>query len=234
MPYKTVHQLYAEIREIYKPRIVELENQVSNLKEKIELQEKENEVVKEEMFNELDEDRRNLKSETDSLRKQVQEKQNQLDKRELRKLASEYERQENDYRADQSSWLKYVVAGFALVVLSASFSVFVSFEFHASQNWGDKIDYYFINIALVTYLVFALRQYSAYKDLRIDYANRKTIAQSYFNILNSAEDEVIKQQYISAAADVLVSKTKINDQAHTIPEQLIESITEIAKNLSKK
>jgi hypothetical protein len=230
MAYKSPFELYKLIRQEYKPRITKLEVQIADLKQKMELQELENEAVKDEIAKELSEGKNILAAEVESLKNQVQEKQSLLDRRELKKLATEYDSQEKSYKTDQDSWFKYVVLGFCLIVLSVLWSSMQT----TSGNWSDKIDYYFINVALVTFLVFALRQYSAYKDLRIDYANRKTIAQSYFNILNSAEDKVIKQKYIEASVDVLVSRTKINNQAHTIPEQLIESITEIAKNLSRK
>jgi hypothetical protein len=103
-----------------------------------------------------------------------------------------------------------------------------------NKDWFDRIEYYLINFVVLTFLIFALKQYSYYNKLRTDYANRKTIAQSYHNIITTHENESIRTSFIDKATDVLASKSEVSEESYTIPEKILESITEIAKNLSKK
>ncbi len=123
-----------------------------------------------------------------------------------------------------------MIGAFVVVILATLFIV------HSAQDatLSKKIGYYFIDIVLITFLVFSLKQYSYYVKLGTDYGNRKTLAQSYFNIINSAEDAVIKNKFLDKMSDVVTAKAEVDDESYTIPEKILESITEIAKNLSKK
>lgn len=231
MALKRPYELYKQIREELKPRINKLESEVEALKLENERQQAENDAVVDEIISEHEAATEELESRITSLKKENNSQRERLNKRELKKLAIEYETQEQAYHKDQNTWFKYALLGFVSIVATVLWAHLTTVP---SEPLTDRIDRYIINVILITFLVFCLKQYSTYKDLRIDYANRKTIAQSYFNILDSSEDAVIKEKFLDASADILVSTTHVNNESHTIPEKLLDSITEIAKNLSKK
>jgi|SRR3989344_900177 len=174
-------------------------------------------------------DKEQLEQRISELENDSKEKQKQSDIRELKELASAYAEQEEEYEKDTEKWLKYVVISFVALAIS----VLVSINLGKGLIWYGKLESYSINFVVVTFLVFALKQYSYFNRLRTDYANRKTLAQSYHNILGSEEDIEIRSRFLERATDVLCAQSEIADEANTIPEKLLESLTEIAKNLSK-
>ncbi len=138
--------------------------------------------------------------------------------------------QEIRFEKEYGKWFWYVITAFIIVVITILVIVLLAKDVSLSE----KIGYYLIDIILITFLVFSLKQYSYYIKLSTDYGNRKTLAQSYFNIINTAEDEVIKDKFLDKMSDVITAKAEVEDESYTIPEKILESITEIAKNLSKK
>ncbi|OHA63493.1 MAG: hypothetical protein A2842_02445 [Candidatus Wildermuthbacteria bacterium RIFCSPHIGHO2_01_FULL_48_25] len=172
----------------------------------------------------------NAKVETDRLEAEVEEKQNQLNDRELKKLAQAYKDQESEYQLDAEKWFGYSIKSFVIVGASFALTLWLG----EGKLWYDKIEYHIINILTVTALVFSLSQFSRFNKLRIDFANRKAMAQAYHNIFTSVDDLVIKDRFLDEAIDVLCARPDQKPDANTLPEKLIESITEIAKNLSKK
>jgi hypothetical protein len=232
------------------PRItkVDLQNQINDLKEKIKSLENTLEQEETNFKNKIAElesshtqtlqtkedgfkDKEQSYTDTiETLEVQNKEKQNQLNKRELRKLAKAYETQEIEYAEDADKWFKYVIASFSVLVLS----IIISILFVQGNEWYERVEVYLVNFVFITFLVFSLKQYSYYVKLRTDYANRKTLSQSYHNILVSGEDEEIKPKFLEKATDVLCAKNDVKHESYTLPEKLLESLTEITKNLSKK
>ena len=167
--------------------------------------------------------------ETERLETEVEEKQNQLNDRELKKLAQAYKDQEFEYQKDAEKWFNYSVISFVIVAASFALSLWLG----EGKLWYDKIEYHITNLLTVTALVFSLSQFSRFNKLRIDFANRKAMAQAYHNIFTSIDDLVIKDRFLDEAIDVLCARPDQKPDANTLPEKLLESITEIAKNLSK-
>ena len=60
------------------------------------------------------------------------------------------------------------------------------------------------------------------------------MAQAYHNIFTSADDIVIRSKFLEKVTDVLCARADYKPDSNTIPEKLVESIVEIAKNLSIK
>lgn len=203
--------------------------QKTSFNEKMDVREAEYEEQlnqeKEKYVQKLDE----LKQVNIELELQNKEKQKQLDRRELKKLAIAYKDQEDEYVGDLQRWFYYVMGAFLALITFGAYSI----SFFQEVVWSEKIELYFLNFIIVTFLVFALKQFSYYTKLRTDYANRKTLAQSYHNILNTAEDEDLRPAFIDKASDVLFAKTDVKHESYTLPEKLLESLTEISKNLKK-
>lgn len=171
-----------------------------------------------------------LENKIRELEEQNKEKQRQIDKRELKKLAEAYKEQEDEYKDNAEKWFKYVIGSFILLFLSVGFTIYIA----KNEAWYDRIEFYLLNFIIITFLIFSLKQFSYFIKLKTDYANRKTLAQSYHNILSSAEDNELKPKFFDKATDVLCAKSDIKHESYTLPEKLLETFSEISKNLSKK
>ncbi len=159
-----------------------------------------------------------------------EQKQKQLNKRELKKLAEAYSEQEGQYKIDSDTWFKFVKLSFAILGGTVLFSVLMS----RGVVWYERFEFYLINFVALTFLIFSLKQFTYFTKLRTDYANRKTLAQSYHNILSSSEDLDLKPVFLKKAADVLAANNDIKQDSFTLPEKLLETLAEVSKNLSKK
>lgn len=214
-------------------RVEQLNAELSNQKANFET-EKNN--LNSENHNKLDEKQNAHNSEVSELNNKIGEletdvknKQKQLNDKELKKLARAYSDQEDHYELKSDRWLWLVTLAF----VAAGVGTIWIIHFSGGEVWHTKIGYYFADVLLITFLVFSLKQYSYYVKLKSDYANRKTLAQSYNNILNTEEDIVIRSKFLESAVSVLAAPAEVKNESYTIPEKLLESITEIAKNLSK-
>jgi len=233
MPKKTINSLEEEIASLK----TQLETQKEGSRTEIEELKSSNEQTLGELTRQHEEKRqqlegniKNIEIQIDDLERQVDDKQKQLDLRELKKLAEAYAEQESQFRKGVKVWFIVVLIAFGIVALA---TIAIA-QFVNHQIWYQNIGYYFADVVLVTFLVFSLKQYSYYTKLSTDYATRKVIAQSYHNIIGSEEDTVIKSKFIEKATEVLCARAEISDETYTIPEKLVESLTEIAKNLSRK
>lgn len=160
---------------------------------------------------------------------EIQEKQKEINLRELKKFAEAYEEQETIQGDNSEKWFKYA-AWVSVGLLVATLLIVI---FTQGLPWSKKASFYFLDIILITLWVFSLKQYSYYVKLRTDYGNRKTLAQSYYNIINSADDAVIKNKFLDKASEVFAARAEVDDEAYTIPEKFLDSITELAKTLRK-
>lgn len=198
----------------------------SQLREKVQVLEEEIKT-KDEAFkireNELNDRIKDLEQE-------VKGKQEQLDKKELKKLAQAFGDQEEEFKKGGIIWGILII--FSALALSGS--ILLSAYLAGDKIWYEKLPYYLVNFVFLTLFIFSLRQYSHNRTLRIDFANRKTLAQSYSNIISSGEDDSIKIKFIEKATDVLAAKTDLQNESFTILEKGFDAFIEVAKNLSKK
>lgn len=169
------------------------------------------------------------KTEIEKLQASIDEKQSQLNDRELKKLAQAYGDQELAYQKDTDKWFLYLRFCFLFVAISFGLSLWLG----EGRYWYDKIEYHVINFLTVTALVFAMRQFSHFNKLRIDFANRKAIAQAYHNIFTSTDDEVIKEKFLDEVIKILCAKSDYKPEANTLPEKLLEDIKEFMKNSNR-
>lgn len=164
------------------------------------------------------------------LEENLEEKELQINKRELKKLAEAYSDQEKEFLEESKKWFKFVLGSLGFLLLS----ILVSNYLVHGEPWYERIEYYLANFVFITLLIFSLKQYSSSNHLRVDFANRKTLAQSYHNIISKAEDVNIKNDFIKEAMKILCAPADNKTESYTLPEKLIDGITDIAKNLSKK
>lgn len=165
-----------------------------------------------------------LEGQVEILTEEVNQKKKQLDRKESKKLAQAYEEQEGIYKEGSEKWLKWLMwIGIALVT-STIISVYLS----SDEKWYDKFEYYLIDVIFLSAVWFCGSQYSDQVRLRNDYANRKTIAQSFNNILNNLpEDEPIKSKFIEKATDVLCAPSPVSGKEPVLSKKVMKDTAEI-------
>ena len=162
--------------------------------------------------------------EIEGLEKENTEKQKAVDRKEAKKLAQAYEEQELIYRESSKKWLGWLIKVAGLLVISTIVSIWLSTD----KAWYDKFEYYLIDIIFISAVWFCGSQYADQIKLRDDYANRKTLAQSFHNILNNLpEDEAIKSKYIEKATDVLCAPNPVSNKEPVLSKKLVKDIAEI-------
>jgi hypothetical protein len=167
-----------------------------------------------------------LEGEIETLNEDIEEKQTQLDRKELKKLASAYKEQEDVYEKEAMFWLKWLMGIGGALVISTIISIWLS----SSKVWYDKFEYYVIDLVFLSAVWFCSSQYSSLVKLRNDYANRKTVAQSFHNILNNlAEDADIRTRFIEKATDVLCAPPSLIDKEPVLSKKLVKDTAEIVK-----
>ncbi len=162
----------------------------------------------------------------ENLEEDNRSKQAQIDKRELKKLAEAYHEQENEYKKEADAWLKrlYYIAG--ILLLSAVISIIITH----SQPWLESIKYYVVDIVIFSAVWFCGSQYSNATKLRYDYANRKTLAQSFSNILNNlTENPEIRDKFIEKTTDVLCSPSSVGDKEPLLSKKVIKDVAQIVR-----
>lgn len=205
-------------------RIDELELKVSSLKSELSSTKEEFKLKEEAHQNQVSD----LENQLELLDEDIQQKQEQLDKRELKKLASAYKDQEDVYKKNTENWLTaLVVVGLGLIISTA-----ISIHLSSGKPWYDRFEYYLVDIIFLSAVWFCGSQYSNFTELRSDYANRKTLAQSFHNILNNLpEDEDIKGNFIEKATDVLCAPSVISTKEPVLSKKLVKDTAEIVKSI---
>ena len=204
-------------------KITELETKLADERTSYKQQSNEREL-------EWESERQGLTDEVTSLQNEVESRQSQLNSRELKKLASAYSEQENKFRTESLAWLAGVV-GTGLILFA---SIIYIAGLAADKPWYDRFEYYLANFVFATLFIFAIKRHSFAHRLGIDFANRKTLAQSYQNIISVVEDEEIRERFIDKAADVLCAPVDHKTEAYTLPEKIMDTLSDIAKNVTPK
>ncbi len=152
----------------------------------------------------------------------LQDKNNTL---ELKKFASAFEKQEGLYKLDAEKWFRYswITALFVLVATAHAINQTLQV---VRESWHYGFGYYLLDVILITLLIFVLKQYSYYVRLATDYGNRKTLAQSYFNIVDSAdvddENEIIKTQFLARVSSILAAPAEVTVESLTLFEKIVD------------
>jgi hypothetical protein len=197
---------------------------LANLKSAFEV---EKNIKIEEKQTEVDE----LETNIESLEDELEQAKLKLDQKEVKKLAKAYEEQEISYNNASKLWLKVLTVLGVILFISA----IISIALPSNEPWYKEVKYYFIDIVLISAVWFSGSQYSDYIKLRNDYANRKTIAQSFHNILNNlVEDEAIKNKFIEKATDVLSAPSVATNKEPVLSKKVFKDVVEIIKASTSK
>lgn len=170
----------------------------------------------------------------------VKNQQKQLNEHELKKMAEAYHKQEFAYESDAKFWMKAI----AWVVGALIVSTVVSIILANGKPWYDRFEFYLVDFIFISAVWFCSSQYSYYVHLRADYANRKTVAQSYHNILLSMSNEnsevenkisdELKNKFVEKAADVLYAQNFSNIKEPLLTKEFVKNIAEVAKTITTK
>lgn len=197
-------------------KITNLESQVETLKGEIYDEREKIRLQKEEFDNE-----------NASLKITIKEQRDQLDAIELKKLAVAYEKQELVYKGDANFWAWWILGIILCFILSTIIAVNIS----QSKIWYERFEYYVVDLILLTALWFSSSQYSDFIKLRNDYANRKTLAQSFNNILNSLEDQDIKTKFIEKTTEILCTPITMSTKEPILSKEVLKQVTDLIKSV---
>ncbi len=171
-----------------------------------------------------------LNTTIEELEDENKQKQSQIDKRELKKLAEAYSEQEEIFKKESKTWLISLIVSGLLLLISAIVSIKVTHN----ESWIESIKYYIIDFILISAVWFCGAQYANTTKLRYDYANRKTLAQSFANILNNlAENTNIRDKFIEKTTDVLCTPSLVSDKESVLSKKLIKDTAEIISYVRK-
>jgi hypothetical protein len=166
--------------------------------------------------------------EIESMGAQLVAKDNEINKKELKKLSEAYADEEANNKKTVTTWMFFVVVVFVLLIVSSWVSVSLSH----TKIWYERFEYYVADLILLSFLWFCASQYTDAVRLRNDYANRKTIAQSFNNILNSLEDnQDIKNKFIEKTTDILCAPAYASTKEPVLSKAAITQIIDLAKTI---
>ena len=168
----------------------------------------------------LEEERRT----SEDLRVENNKKQSQIDEQETKKLAEAFEQGEKEYAEHESSWKDIVFLAIIGVVGVLSFML-ISFEL-TQVSLETRINSISLSVLVVFVIWFCVKQYSFYRNLRVDMNHRKILAQSYYNILSSSEDEDVRSILAEKVVEFLVTPP------HTKEDKMGTSLESIIKSAS--
>lgn len=166
-----------------------------------------------------------------TLTNDLKEKQVQLDRKELKKLAEAFAQEEVSCEGNQKKWLKYLMYTTGALIVYAIISIYLT----SGKIWFDRLGYYVIDLILISAVWFCSAQFTEATKLRHDYGNRKTLAQSFNNILNNLpEDEPIRAKFIEKSTDVLCAPAGLSGREPVLTKKLLKDSAEILGSAVKK
>ena len=160
------------------------------------------------------------------LRAANNEKQSQIDKQETKKLAEAFERGEKEYGNRESLWettVFWVVLSFLPILIIILFS----FEYF-QVALQTRISFLSPSVLAAFFIWFCVKQYSFYRNLRVDMNHRKILAQSYYNVLRSSEDQDISPILAEKVVEFLVTPPHTKEDKMGTP---LESILKSASTI---
>ncbi|OGG89371.1 hypothetical protein A2592_01340 [Candidatus Kaiserbacteria bacterium RIFOXYD1_FULL_42_15] len=203
-------------------------SQNKNILETKELEQKTQDSAKEELHKN---EKVVLNSKIDSLESDLEDKQDQLDRKELKKLAEAFSEQEQINKDEQKIWLISLCVASGLLIIYAVFSIFLV----SGKPWLERITYYAIDIILISGVWFCIAQFTEASRLKNDYGNRKTLAQTFNNILNNlAEDQTIKTKFIEKTTDILCAPVGSSGKEPVLSKKVLKDIAEIVGAVANK
>ena len=137
-------------------------------------------------------------------------------------MAGAFERGEKEYGKLESLWVK-AVFGVLLWLLPILIAILFSFDYF-QVALETRISFLSLSALAVFFIWFCVKQYSFYRNLRVDMNHRKILAQSYYNVLRSSEDEDIRPILAEKVVEFLVTPPHTKEDKMGTPlESIIKS-----------
>lgn len=168
----------------------------------------------------------NLEKEKSDILEQNKGLSEQLRAKELSRFASEYENLEKEYGEQQDLWFKLSLGATGLLTISILASIVAPLHpLLQNKLWYQEPGFYLLNLIFITLFIYALKQHSHLGNLRIDYANRKALAQSYQYIIED-EDETsaVRKEFLEKALGIFTSRAMLKIGGITPYESIVEKV----------
>lgn len=175
----------------------------------------------EEKITKLETDFKELKTENKTLKKKV-------DANETKRLAESYEKVSDIYEKKCSSHVKYISGMIFIILILGGGYFFIDIK--NNYDWATKLNFLSFYGVLVFVLYFLVRQYSFYRNLFVDMRHRQTLAQGYYNILRSVEDESILPQLSEKTIDFLTTPPHVREDDMGTPVDLLKKLMDKASS----
>lgn len=220
--YKQLYEAELEKNTQKDKELLDLQKQVEVDKEIYAKQKIENDAT----IAKLTEDKTNLLTEKENIETSLADTKERLRVMELSRFAAAYEKQESDYKSQQKFWFKLNLLATLLLTISILVSIFgIPFlGLDINSAWDKEPKLYLLNLIFLTLFIYTLKQHAHLGNLIIDYANRKTLAQSYQHIVESGGYDDIRTNFLKNAADIFSSEAKMRSSDITIYEALLAKI----------
>lgn len=226
--YKPLYQESQKLLAQKEAENVTLREQNSALQQKFDTQVAENQTTKttlEAKISESETQKQQLETEKEALEEKNADLSEKLQEKELSRFASAYATQEKEYKEQQEKWFKLSLWATCFLVVSVLISIFGPHVLEDAQ-WYKEPGFYLLNVVFITLFVYTLKQHSHFGNLRIDYANRKTLAQSYqYIIADEDETSAIRTRFLERSADVFSSKATPHSNDVTVYEAVAAKLT---------
>ena len=156
----------------------------------------------------------------------LSEAQEQIRSMELSRFASAYRDQETEYREEQTKWFKYVMVASLFLTGSIMFSIFVPPHMPITGRWYQEPGFYLLDAMFLTLFVYSLKRHAHLGNLIVDYANRKTLAQSYQHLVESDEESAeLESKFQERVAEIITAQPAVQDSKVTVYEHMFDQFT---------
>ena len=156
----------------------------------------------------------------------LSEAQEKIRLMELSRFASAYKDQELEYREEQAKWFRYVIAASIFLTGSIMFSIFVPPHMPITGRWYQEPGFYLLDAMFLTLFVYSLKRHAHLGNLIVDYANRKTLAQSYQHLVESDEESAeLESKFQERVAEIITAQPAVQDSKVTVYEHLFDQFT---------
>ena len=152
---------------------------------------------------------------------------NQLNDKELKRMAQAFGSQETEHRKTSNMWGQGFIATIILLLFVTAYILDKS----VGLDWHSQLKFIVLDLIAFSATWFTGSQYSEYKTLANDYANRKTLAQTYHNIIDTVTDDTLKSKFIEASIATLTAPAYVNKKNVVISKELVTQLNEFIRTV---
>lgn len=158
----------------------------------------------------------------EELEREIKAKDKTIKENELRRFSAAYSKQEHEFAQNQEKWFQYSLLSTLFLVLSVAFTIVSPSKGWVTASWYEQPGLYLLNAIFLTLFVYSIKQHSYYGHLRVDFANRKTLAQSYQHIIEDKEDAQIEKGFLAEVVKIFASPPTNEKESVSFWEYLLK------------